>query len=163
MAGQDIVKPTNTVLVSGTPEIREYEIGANATAAKMLPGRFVIVDTVAGDVKEAGAKADGVLGLLMEAPDGLLTDAYARGDMARVIVGGECDVMVTAITNAGNLTEGSSIVTAADGKVALRAVGAQGTQGDNVGVGAEILANDGAADNSYVMHLKIVPDAAATS
>ena len=78
--GKDIVYPNNTVIVEDNGlVIEEFEVGANATPAKMLPGNWVIYDTVAGDIKEAGAKAHGVIGLLMEKPDGALTDAYAVG------------------------------------------------------------------------------------
>ena len=44
----------------------------------MLPGTAVILDTVAGDVKEAGAKATGVIGWLIEAPDGAITTAARK-------------------------------------------------------------------------------------
>src|SRR3989337_66595 len=84
-----LVLPTNSVIVSfESIAIREYIVGANATAAKMLPGNWVIFDTTADAVKEAGAEADDVIGLLMEKPDQLVTTAYAVGDVARVIVGG---------------------------------------------------------------------------
>lgn len=163
MAGQDLTHPNNTILISGSPAIREYEIGANATAAKMIPGCIVILDTIAGNIKEGGDKADGVLGVLMEKPNGLLTDYYARGEQARVIVGGDCDVLVTMKTNGGSATEGTPICCAANGQAEIKAVGALGAQGDTVGIGAEILANDGAKDNLYAIHLKIVPDQLATS
>ena len=42
---QAIVKPANQVLVHGKPLCAEMEIGANATAAKMLPGIVVIFDS----------------------------------------------------------------------------------------------------------------------
>ena len=65
--GQDIVYPNNTVIVEDSGLIiEEFEVGANATPAKMLPGNWVIYDTLAGDIKEAGAKAHGVIGLLMK-------------------------------------------------------------------------------------------------
>ena len=69
--GQDIVYPNNTVIVEDNGLIiEEFEVGANATPAKMLPGNWVIYDTLAGDIKEAGAKAHGVIGLLIEKPNG---------------------------------------------------------------------------------------------
>ncbi len=93
--GQDIVYPNNTIIVEDNGLIiEEFEVGANATPAKMLPGNWVIYDTLAGDIKEAGAKAHGVIGLLIEKPDGALTDTYAVGDQARVITGGNGKVMV---------------------------------------------------------------------
>ena len=50
---QWITKPANQVVVSGDPLREEYEIGANATEAQMLPGRVVILDDADGTVKEA--------------------------------------------------------------------------------------------------------------
>jgi hypothetical protein len=42
-------------------------------------------------LKEAGAAAHGVKGFLMEKPDGLLTDNYEVGDVARVVVGAKTE------------------------------------------------------------------------
>jgi hypothetical protein len=122
------------------------EIGANATAAKMLPGRLVIFDDVDQTVKEAGAKADGDVFILDVAPDELEATAYAVGDQAMVIVG-DCIAKLTLLASE-NVSRGDPLVTAADGKVAKQAVGALGGQGkvigyawesSNVTVDAEIL------------------------
>ena len=36
---QGIVKPSNQIVAAGDPLTVELEVGANATAAEMLPGR----------------------------------------------------------------------------------------------------------------------------
>jgi len=56
---QYLVKPANQVVVAGNPLRLEFEVGANATAAEMLPGRLVIHDTNDGDVKEREAHSVG--------------------------------------------------------------------------------------------------------
>jgi len=143
---QFLVKPGNQILVAGNPLMVEMEIGANATAAKMLPGRLVIFDTTDGTVKEAGAKADNVVGILDVAPNKLESDAYAVGDECEIIAG-ECIAKLTLLASE-NVTRGDPLVAAADGKVAKQAVGAMGAQGtvighawesSNVTVDAEIL------------------------
>lgn len=161
--GQDIVLPNNTVIVEDQGLIiEEFEVGANATPAKMLPGNWVIYDTVEGDIKEAGAKATGVIGLLMEKADGALTDTYAIGDRARVITGGNGKVMVRRAANAGNIVPGTPLVAAADGQTTLMAVGALGTQGDVVAVGATVTADSTAIANVAVTLQKTVQPMAAS-
>ena len=161
--GKDIVYPNNTVIVEDNGlVIEEFEVGANATPAKMLPGNWVIYDTVAGDIKEAGAKAHGVIGLLMEKPDGALTDSYAVGNQARVITGGNGKVMVRRAASAGNIVPGTALVTAADGQTTLQAVGGAGMQGDVVAVGAVILADSTAIANVVAQIQKSNEPMAAT-
>ncbi len=143
---QGIVKPANQIVAYGDPLAVEMEIGANATAAKMLPGRVVIFDDVDQTVKEAGAKAASVAGFLEIAPAKKKTDAYSVGDQAQVVVG-ECLAVLTLLANE-SVTRGDKLVTAADGKLAKQAVGAMGGQGavvaeawesSNVATDAEIL------------------------
>ena len=145
---QFLVKPANQVVVEGNPLRIEYEVGANATEAKMLPGRLVIYDTVASAVKEAGAKAADVLGFLDVSADKLESDNYAVGDQALVVMG-ECVAKLTLLASE-NVAPGDWLVSAADGKVAKLAVGAMGSQGmpvgqaleaSNVTTDAEILAH----------------------
>lgn len=127
----DTVRPVNRILQGpAKTEIWEMEVGANATAAQMVPGRFVIHDTTDGDVKEAGAKADNVIGVLEVKSDMQLADAYAVGDICNVIPRHEnARVMVLLISGGGAVAPGSPLVTAANGKAALQAVGAMGGQG----------------------------------
>ena len=128
---QGYPKASYQVLVHGKPLTSEMEIGANATAAKMLPRTVVIFDTTDFTVKEAGAKAAGWVGILDVAPDKKITDAYAVGDECNIIEG-ECKV-VLRLKASENVTRGDKLVTAADGLVAKQAVGAMGAQGRVVG------------------------------
>lgn len=143
---QYLVKPANQIIVAGVPLAVEMEIGANATAAKMLPGRLVIHDATDGDVKEAGAKADNIIGFLDVQSGELEETAYAVGDQAKVVIG-ECIAKLTLL-GGESVAPGDNLVSAADGKVAKQAVGAMGAQGmvigqametSNVTVDAEIL------------------------
>lgn len=131
-----IVKPVNQILAKGEDSVyTEMKVGANATPAKMLPGNIVILDTVAGEVKEAGAKARGWLGLLEVAPDKLLTDTYAVAGRCKVIEG-ECYAQVR-LKASENIAVGDLLVSAADGQVAELAVGAMGAQGRVIGEAME--------------------------
>jgi len=143
---QGLVKPANQVLVAGNPLAVEFEVGANATEADMLPGRLVIFDDLNHTVKEAAAKADNVVGFLDVDASKREATNYSKGDQARVIMG-ECIAKLTLLA-AENVTRGDPLVAAANGKVAKQAVGAMGGQGtviahalesSNVTVDAEIL------------------------
>ena len=142
---QGIQKPSNQIIAYGDPLIAEMEIGANATAAKMLAGRVVIFDDADQTVKEAGAAAN-VVGFLEVDPTKTKTTAYAVGDQAKVVIG-ECLAVMTLLASE-SVTRGDALVTAADGKLAKQAVGAMGAQGEvvayawetsNVTTDAEIL------------------------
>ncbi len=143
---QFLPKPANQIVVAGNPLKVEMEIGANATAAKMLAGRVVVFDDADGTVKEAGAKADDPVGFLDVAPDKKESDAYAVSDQIMVVVG-ECIAKLLLLANE-NVTRGEPLVCAADGKLAKLGVGAMGAQGtvvahawesSNVTTDAEIL------------------------
>jgi hypothetical protein len=128
---QSIVKPTNQIVAAGDPFIVEMEIGANATVAKVVPGRVVIFDDADQTVKECGAKADGWVGIIEVSPDGTKTAQPAVGDQVPIILG-QCLAVVTLLASE-NVTRGDPLVTAADGKVAKQAVGAMGSQGRVIG------------------------------
>jgi hypothetical protein len=124
---QYLVKPTNTVLVQGDFKIVEMKVGANATAAKMLPKRVVIYDAVDGAVKEAGDASAAVIGVLMEAPDQSISTAYAVADPCRVVEEGI--VVCCFASAAAGCTPGQKLVAAADGKVKASAAAADVTLG----------------------------------
>jgi hypothetical protein len=129
---QGIVKPSNQVLALDLgSRVVEMKVGATATAAQMVPGRAVIFDNVDQTIKEAGAKAKQIVGVLEVDPAKTKTTAYAVGDMAKVIVG-HFLAAVTLLASE-NVTRGDSLVTAASGKFAKQAVGAMGAQGGVVG------------------------------
>ena len=104
---QGIVKPTNQVVAAGDPLIIEMEIGANATEAKMLPGRVVIFDDADQTVKEAGAKAKVECGVLDVVAENLKTVGYAVGEQAPVILG-ECICVLTLLASE-NVTRGDPL------------------------------------------------------
>jgi hypothetical protein len=132
---QAIQKPANQPLAAGKPLCVEMEIGAAATAAKMLPGIVVIFDGVDQTVKEAGAKAKVEVGILDVKPNELEATAYAVGDEANIIFG-EC-IAKMFLKASENVTRGDPLVTAADGQVAKLAVGALGAQGRVIGYACE--------------------------
>ncbi len=156
---QGIQKPSNQVLAAGNPLRVEMEIGANATAAKMLPGRVVIFDTADQTVKEAGAKATVDVFILDVDPDELEATAYAVGDACMVIVG-ECIAKMTLLASE-NVARGDPLVTAADGKLAKQAVGAMGGQGKVVAYAWE--ASNVTTDAEILVHWQPVAEPAAAS
>lgn len=111
---QYLVKPANSVLVQGPHQIIEMKVGANATAALMLPKRCVQYDAAAGDVKEAIVNTK-VIGVLMEQSDQILTYPYAVADPCRVVTKGI--VMCDYASGAAGCTPGDLLIPVADGKV----------------------------------------------
>ncbi len=156
---QGIVKPANQIVAFGDPLAVEMEIGANATAAKMLPGRVVIFDDADHTVKEAGAKAASVAGFLEVAPAKKKADSYSVGDPAQVVVG-ECLAVLTLLANE-SVTRGDKLVTAADGKLAKQAVGAMGGQGAVVAEAWE--SSNVATDAEILVHWKPTAEPAAAA
>ena len=156
---QYLVKPANQIVVAGNPLRVELEIGANATPAKMLPGRFVIHDALDGAAKEAAAKARNVVGFLDARADKLESDAYAVGDQVMVVVG-ECIAKLTLLANE-SVAPGDLLVTAADGKVAKQAVGAMGSQGMVIGQALET--SNVAADAEILVHFCKAAEPAAAA
>jgi len=150
---QYLVKPANQIVVAGNPLRIELEIGANATPAKMLPGRFVIHDAVDGAVKEAAAKARNVIGFLEVRADKLESDAYAVGDQVMVVVG-ECIAKLTLLANE-SVAPGDLLVTAADG------VGAMGSQG--IVIGQALETSNVAADAEILVHFRKAAEPAAAA
>jgi hypothetical protein len=143
---QGIVKPTNQIVAAGEPLTVEMEVGANATVAKMLPGRVVIFDTTDQTVLEAGAKADNAVGFIEVTANKTKSVAPAVGDQIPIVLG-ECLAVLTLLASE-NVTRGDNLVCAADGKLAKQAVGVMGAQGtvyaqawesSNVTTDAEIL------------------------
>jgi len=156
---QAIQKPANQVIAAGDPLRVEMEIGANATPAKMLPGRVVIFDDVDQTVKEAGAKADGEVAILDVALDKLESDHYAVGEQVMIILG-ECIAKLTLLASE-NVARGDPLVTAADGKVAKQAVGALGAQGKVIGYAWE--ASNVTVDAEILVHWQPSAEPAAAS
>jgi hypothetical protein len=114
---QYLVIPVNSVIAQGEPHIVEMEIGAAATVADMIAGRCVIYDGIDGNVKEAGADATTLIGILVEQPDELEATHYDVGDQAKVIIGGPVIVKLLFASAAAGATPGAKIGCAANGKV----------------------------------------------
>jgi hypothetical protein len=135
---QGYVRPVNAILADKEGSVvHEYETGANCTEAQMVPGRAVIYDTVNYAVKEAGAKADNVLGVLDVEPGESLTHAHTKGDTSRVIERGK--VMVTLVAGGAAVAPGTPLVTAASGKFKIQETGVIGAQGAPVAYALEIV------------------------
>ncbi len=107
----------NDVVQAFSRDPEQLTVGANATAAKMLPGVAVIFDANDNDVKECGAAgaAIGVLGYARAnpnyKPETQLT-AYAVGDAVPVHNGpGRVYAYLTE-----TIVKGEPLVLAADGK-----------------------------------------------
>jgi hypothetical protein len=156
---QGIVKPINQIVAAGDPLIVEMEVGANATEAKMLPGRVVIFDDVDQTVKEAGAKITEEAGFIEVKPDKTKTDAPAVGDQIPIVVG-ECLAVLTLLANE-NVTRGDPLVSAADGKLAKQAVGAMGAQGRVLAYAWE--SSNVTTDAAILVHWKPDSEPAAAS
>ena len=153
------VKPMNQIIAYRDPLKTEMKVGANATPAKMLPGKIVIFDDADFTVKEAGAKATGWIGVLDVAANKKKTDAYAVADPVMVIEG-ECYLLLTLLANE-NVTRGDKLVTAADGKAAKLAVGALGSQGSIIGETLET--SNVASDVEILVHWNPSHEPAAAS
>jgi len=163
-----LTQPVNRIAADteAVLSIREYEVGANATAAKMLPGRAVIYDTIAGDVKEVGDEADSILGVLETGPDMAMSTtpasctAYAVGDQCWLIRKGVCKVVLKAGTAA--VAPGNGLKTVGDGYFGLLEVGALGAQGGAVAKALEIV-NPAAADSFCLAELTGAVEAMAAA
>ena len=127
------IVPTNRTLISeeSTAHIREFEVGANATPAEMIPGSIVIYDTTAGAVKESGLEAHTYIGILEVNSDVGPADHYAVGDQCRVITG-ECYCIVRLKANE-NVSVGEQLICGADGLAVAATTGLIGEQGATIG------------------------------
>jgi hypothetical protein len=156
---QGIVKPTNQIVAAGEPLTVEMAVGANATVAKMIAGTVVIFDDADQTVLEAGAKAVGEVGFIEVDATHKKTDTYAVADSVPIVFG-EC-LAVLRLAASENVTRGDPLVTAADGKLAKRAVGAMGAQGKVVGYAWE--SSNVTTDAAILVHWQPAAEPAAAS
>ena len=128
-----LVRPTNRILAgpSGAQEqIIEMKVGAAATVAEMVAGRLVIYDAAAGSVKETGALADNVLGVIEVRSGKLLTDTHAVASPVSVIPRHSGAWVVLTLIKAGAaVLPGDPLVSGLLGKAQKQAAGAMGGQG----------------------------------
>jgi len=126
--------PAHAVLIYGDVLRLDLKVGANATAAKMIPGALVIYDAVEGSVKEAGAKAHGILGVIDVDPTHDIGDTYAVAATVPIIVPAPGSFLALTLLANEDVIPGDRLVSAANGVVAEQAVGAMGAQGDVIGL-----------------------------
>lgn len=139
MPAQEIILPTNAVLIYGEATRVEMKVGANATVAKMIPGALVILDTNENEVKEAGAKAHGILGIIDVDHEHTIGDPYDNGDGSvgdnvPILIPNEGTFVALIMLANEDLIQGDVLVSAANGLVAESAIAALGSQGDIVAI-----------------------------
>lgn len=117
MPAQQLIKPTNQILVYGDKKIIEMKVGSLATVAQMVPGRLVIRDAADNEVKEAGAGAKNFLGIIDVDPTHDIDDTYALGDNLPIIVPTSDTFLKLLLLANENVTQGDELIVAANGKV----------------------------------------------
>ena len=159
---QGWVHPANKVVVSpANPLAFEAEVGANATAAYMLPGRVVIYDTNDKDIRESTKACDGILGFLDVASGVIEATHFAVGDQVKVVCG-ECIAKLLLSGTTTAVVPGTALIAAVYGKVMKQAVGTMGAQGCVVGHSLESK-DPSSADTECLVHFKIAEDVAAAA
>lgn len=131
--------PDHRIVIAGEVIRVEMKVGDNATVAKMLPGTLVILDTTENEVKEAGAAAHGILGIIDVDSEHDIDDPYDNGDGT---VGDNVPIIVPQsgafvrlrLLASENIIQGDTLVSGADGVVAEAAIATLGGQGDIVGI-----------------------------
>lgn len=161
MPANEIVLPTDKVLIYGEATRVELVVGANATAAKMIPGCIVIYDAAEGAVKEAGAKANDVLGIIDVDATHDIDDTYAVGDQVPILIPNSGSFVALIFLANEDFTQGDTLVTGASGTVAEIAVAALGSQGDIVATAWK--AEAGAANVRVVCRWNLCPEGAAVA
>lgn len=161
MPANEIVLASHKVLIYGEAARVEMKVGANATAAKMIPGALVILDTNEGEVKEAGAKAHGILGVIDVDPTHDIGDNYAVGDQIPILLPNEGSFVALIMLANEDLIQGDRLVSAANGLVAELAVAAMGSQGDIVALAWDTCS--AAADTRIVARWCYTPEPAAAA
>lgn len=153
--------PAHQVLVQGKAEHFEVKVGANATAAKMIPGALVILDTTLNEVKEAGAAAHGILGIIDVDATHDIGDTYAVGDNIPIIMPHAGSIVALIFLANEDFAQGDSLVSAANGLVAEAAIAALGSQGDIVGIAW--CTEAGAADKRVLVQWHLCPEGKAVA
>lgn len=109
------VRPTNKVLVAGSPLVEEQV----AEGATVKPRLFLRKGTGDHQVQPAGDGEKNPLGIADYDPRKPIDEAFADGDPVRVLKG---SIVVVAIAKTGNnIAKGQPLVCAADGLVKLAA------------------------------------------
>jgi len=159
MPAQQLILPAQQVIVHGEYTRVEMQVGANATVAKMIPGAIVIYDAVENSVKEAAAKARGVLGIIDVDATHDIDDTYAVGENIPILIPNSGTFVALIFLANEDFTPGDALVTGASGTVAENAVAALGSQGDIVATAWH--AEAGAANVRVVCRWNLCPEGAA--
>lgn len=126
-------KPSNGV-AAGDYYVEYLKVGANATAANMLPGIAVVYDTNDRSVKEAGVNGD-IIGFLgyEDTPEAFRpasrTTAYAVGDTVAVIHG-QGGFVRSLLAISQTVVKGERMSIAADGYTTIATIGTHDVVGD---------------------------------
>jgi len=153
--------PAHQVMCLGKAFRVEMKVGANATAAKMIPGCLVILDTTINECKEAGAAAHGILGVIDVDATHDIADAYAVGDNIPILIPYAGSILALTFLANENFAQGDSLVSAANGLVAEAAIAALGSQGDIVGIAW--CTEAGAADKRVLVQWHLCPEGKAVA
>lgn len=128
-------KPANRILVEMIAgQIEEYEIGANATVAEVIPGSCVIHDVYEHAIKESGDEPTTIVGVVECNPTQDLAEENVIGKSQLVLTG---HFIAQIKVKTQNIAIGDRLVGAADGFFKELAVGAIGAQGAVVGKALE--------------------------
>ena len=143
-------KPTNGVVQGDALGPEFLNVGANATAAKMLPGIAVVKDTNDFCVKESDASGNVVIGFLGYelSPNKPATrdTAYAVGDIVAVHRGAGLRQMAY-LTTSQTIVKGQPLKVTADGYLTAATVGTS----DVVGDAAESVTTTSAAAKIWII------------
>jgi hypothetical protein len=126
-------KPENGV-ATGEYVVELLRVGANATAAKMLPGIAVVYDSNDRSVKEAGVNGD-IIGFLgyedtpIAFKPATRDTAYAVGDTVAVIHG-PGGLVRTRLAISQTVVKGERMSIAADGYTTIATIGTHDVVGD---------------------------------
>ena len=116
----------NNGVAAGNYRVERLAVGANATAAKMIPGALVVFDTNDHDVKESGAAGDviGFLGYEDASSNFKPTTrdtAYVLQDEVPVLTG--TDMIVTVPCASTSFVKGDYVEAGASGVVVAATIG----------------------------------------
>lgn len=158
--------PAAKVLIYGEATRVDMKVGDNATLAKMIPGALVILDTNEGEVKEAGAAAHGILGIIDVNHKHTIGDPYDDGPGALginedipILIPNQGSFVALIMLGNEDLIQGDTLVSAANGLVAEIAAAALGSQGDIIGTAWDTCSE--ATDTRVIVRWSLCPEGAA--
>lgn len=109
------VRPSNKILVAGSPIVEELLAENTGGSDDLKPGMLVIKGTGDHQVKYAGAGAKNVQGIADYDPRYKITDAFPEGTSVRVLKGSI--VVVATLAENQTINKGDALIAAASGEV----------------------------------------------